>query len=230
MRDIIIIWNDFIKKVLTDTFGSFLNEDEIKERKEWILSNLTVINPDLLYKNLVYMMNNNSISKLAIGYKLHFILDDWKELFNNPYTDEIDKNSHLLKDEKEFLDRVIDQFGNVINHHIESIIHNHTYNQNNDINDIFLALKDLGKFYELPNYNNMKKMYVESNEHIYKLNIGQILYFVVFNQNPVDGSQCDEKLATRIREHYHKRIKIMETLKVRWPTGIPLKYISSNIF
>lgn len=228
MPDIVTIWTDFLSRILSETFGEFLNESEITERRTWIMSNITTINPDILYKNLVYMLSNNSISEIAIGYKLHFLLDDWKALFNAPYSEEYDKNPNLSEEDKKLLDRIVDQFGSVINHHVELLIHNTKYSPKDSITNLIDTVKELESFYQLPSYTAMQTMYIESNNLVYKFDIGQILYFVVFNQNPLDGSPCDEDISKNIRQNYHKRIQMMETLKTTWPTGIPLKYVQSK--
>lgn len=226
--DIATVWKDFVSKILLETFGDFLNADELNERKDWILNNLLTVNPDLLYKNFVYMLSNNSVSEIAVGYKLHFLLDDWKSLFKNPYSEEYDRNKNLSEEDNVILDRIVDQFGNVINHHIELLIHDDEYKPEESITNLIDAMKELNSFYKLPDYDAMSEMNVESDGIIYKFDIGQILYFVVFNQNPKDGSPCSEELSESIRMHYPKRVKMMETLKEIWPTGIPLKYVQSK--
>lgn len=228
MPDIATVWNDFLSKILSETFSEFLNESELDERRAWIMTNITNINPDFLYKNLVYMLSNNSISKIAVGYKLHFLLDDWKTLFNNPYSEEFDRNPNLSEEDKLLLDRTIDQFGSVINHHMELLIHDSKYSYEGSITNLIKVVENLKTFYQLPNYNIMETMYVESNNLIYKLNIGQLLYFTAFNQNPIDGSPCDEIVIENIKYNYQKRFQMMETLKLKWPNGIPLKYVQST--
>lgn len=223
MNKVTTVWNTFLTNVIIETFGEFLNKDEIKERVDWIMTIYTKINPDILYKNLVYMLKNNAISEVAIGYKLHFLTNDYKELFNNPYTEEYDRNPHLSESEKALLDSTIDNFGSIINHHIELLISNREYS--GDLAEVFNQNTD---FYGLTKFTPMSSMYVESNNIAYRLNFGQILYFVVFNQNPIDGSSCSEGLIYNIREQYHKRVEMMETLKGTWPHGIPLKYTSSK--
>lgn len=228
MPDITNVWKEFIFKVLNETFGEFLSLEEIKIRRDWILSNILVIKPVLLYKNLVYMLSNNSISEIAIGYKLHFLLDDWKALFNDPYSEEFDRNPNLSEEDKTLLSRIVDQFGTVINHHIELLIHKNDYQPEGSITNIIEAVKNLEKFYELPNYDAMHHMVVESDGIKYKFDIGQLLYFVSFNQNPVDGSPCSETLSNSIKDMYSHRLMMMDTLKGPWPTGIPLKYVQSK--
>lgn len=228
MPDIATVWKDFISKVLFETFGEFLNENELKERRDWILANIMLIDPDLLYKNFVYMLSNNSISEIAIGYKLHFLLDDWKALFKDPYSEEYDRNPNLSEEDKKTLDRIVDQFGSVINHHMELLIHSNNYKSNESINNLINTVKELANFYELPDYNAMNEMHIVSDHILYKFDIGQILYFVSFNQNPIDGTPCEFDLSESIRSMYPQRLMMMDTLKKNWPMGIPLKYVQSK--
>lgn len=228
MPDISTVWRDFITKLLNETFGEFLNESELKERRDWILSNVMTLDPDLLYKNLVYMLSNNAVSEIAVGYKLHFLIDDWKALFLAPYSEEYDKNPNLSEEDKKILTSTVDKFGSVINHHFELLIHKSDYKPAESITNLIDAMTELSGFYNLPDYKRMSDMYVKSNDHMYKFNIGQLLYFVSYNQNPKDGTPCSDMLAKSVKDQYPHRLMMMETLKTVWPTGIPLKYVQSK--
>lgn len=228
MPEIKKIWNDFLYSIINETFGEFLDEQEIKTRCEWILSNLLTINPDMLYKNILYMLNSNSLSKIAIGYKLHFIIDNYKELFKAPYTEEFDKNKNLSNSDKSVLDDFILKFSKIINHHIEMLIHDNNYNSNSNIDYVKSEIKNLLEHYKLPNHIPMEDMYIRDDNLIYKMSFGQILYMVSFNQNPFNSNVCSEELSLNIRNYYSDRLMMMDSLKTNFPTGIPLKYVLSK--
>ena len=97
------IWKNFLTSVISETFGDFIDSKEIENRSTWILSKINSIAPELLFKNLLYMMNNNPVSKMAIGYKLRFLEDDYKEVFINPFTEEFDNNDSLKIEDKKLL-------------------------------------------------------------------------------------------------------------------------------
>lgn len=216
------IWSDFLLSTLNDTFGEFLSKEEIIIRSNWILSNLSTINPDIIYKNILYMLNDNSLSKIAVSYKLHFILDDYKELFKNPCSEEFDKNPNLSDSDKLLLNELIHNFSKSINHHIELLIHNST-NSN-----LYTTVKELSKYYKLPNYESMNSMYIKDGNVAYKMNLGQILYMVSFNQNPYTSNPCSNELSINIKNHYSNRLLMMDILKSIYPSGIPLKYVLSK--
>ena len=71
------IWNNFFKSIMTSTFSEFLTQDQINERANWMITEYKKIKPHYLYKNIVYMLNNNAISEMAVGYKLHFLQDNY---------------------------------------------------------------------------------------------------------------------------------------------------------
>ena len=60
------IWKNFLTSVISETFGDFIDSKEIENRSTWILSKINSIAPELLFKNLLYMMNNNPVSKMTI--------------------------------------------------------------------------------------------------------------------------------------------------------------------
>lgn len=228
MPEVAKIWFDFLSSVLVKTFGDFLSQEEIVSRCNWIISVLTLLDPDIVYKNILYMMNGNSLSEIAIGYKLHFILDDYKELFKAPYSEEFDKNPNISESDKKILNEFIHNFSKAINHHIELLIHDSDYNPVSSISNIFETVKELSKYYNLPKYEAMQSMYIRDGNMAYKMDIGQILYMVSFNQNPFTSKPCSEELELTIRTSYSNRLSMMDALKASYPTGIPLKYVISK--
>jgi hypothetical protein len=228
MPDIQKIWFDFLHCIMIDTFSEFLDNEEIIKRCNWIISKLFEIDPDIIFKNILYMIRFISISEIAIGYKIHFITDDYKVLFNNPYSEEFDKNNSLSKEDKELLNIFIHNFCKTINHHIELLIHDPNYNSKTSIDDLIYTIKEISTFYKLPKFEIMSSMFVKDGYILYKMSIGQILYMVSFNQNPYTSLPCQEELIENIRCNYSHRLNMMDCLKKTWPNGIPLKYVLSN--
>lgn len=225
------IWKKFLRDVITNTFSEFLNQEQINERVEWIITKIHSVTSEVLFKNILYMMNNNALSEIAVGYKLHFLIDDYKELFMNPTTEEFDNNSDLSTDDKEIINLLIENFTIAINHHIELLINRTTDETPEDITNLIMVVKELSNYYKLPRYETMSSQYIQDGSLLYRMSFGQILYMVAFNQNPFLGSPCDKDISVTIRERYPYRLAAMETLKKTWPAGIPLKYVkSTNIF
>lgn len=220
------VWKDFLTLVITNTFDEFLTSEEIEKRITWILSQLYNIQAEKLFKNILFMMNNNVLSKMAIGYKLHFLEENWHDLFINPYSEEFDKNDSLSFEDKKLLDEFIENFSMAINHHIELVIIG-----NNTISNLFDTVKELSQFYKLPNYEKLESMYIIDGELVYNMEFGQILYMIAFDQNPYTGLPCAGDIPKIIKDKYPHRVATMESLKKSWPTGVPLKYVkSSKIF
>ena len=222
------IWNNFFKSIMTSTFSEFLTQDQINERANWMITEYKKIKPHYLYKNIVYMLNNNAISEMAVGYKLHFLQDNYKELFMNPYSEEFDRNDTLIESDKKLLNSIIHNFSIAINHHVEINLNSSDLNISIDISEI---VKELGEFLGIPRYESINEMYIKSGDLLYRMTFGQVLYMVAFNQNPFNGEQCPNEISEIIELHHRHRLDAMRTLKNVWPTGIQLKYVqSSNIF
>lgn len=225
------IWNDFLISVLTNTFDEFLNQSMIHERVNWIIGRMHSIEPEKLFKNILFMMNNNPLSKMAIGYKIRFLEDEWQDVFNNPYTEEFDRNDSLDSNDKKLVSDLLDNFGIAVNHHIELILSGSVELSRESVNDLSESIKQLSVYYNLPNLETMDSKMIREGDLIYFMEFGQILYMVAFNQNPLNSEPCSNITQDLIRNKFPKRIQAMESLKVRWPMGIPLKYVkSSNIF
>ena len=219
------IWTSFLIEILTNTFSEFLTDVEIKERASWIYANCRNIKPNLLFKNILYMLNNNSVSEMAVGYKLHFLQDDYQVLFMDPYSEEFDRNDSLNESDKTVLNDLIKNFSIAINHHVELLLNGTNTVKLNDI------ISELSKFYNLPKFETSNEMYVRSGDLVYRMNFGQILYMVVYNENPLNGDPCNEVISSSIREKYPHRVSAMQCLKQSWSTNIPRKYTqSSNLF
>jgi hypothetical protein len=228
MPDIKKVWFDFLSSILADTFGEFISKEEIVSRCNWIILNLSTFDPDIIYKNILYMMYGNSLSEIAIGYKLHFILDDYKELFKAPYSEEFDRNPNLSESDRIFLKELIHNFSKSINHHIELIIHDSNYSLSS-ITNLIDTVKELTKYYKLPNYEAMSTMHIRDNNIIYKMDIGQILYMVSFNQNPITLDPCPKELALTIKNSYPNRLMMMDALKAVYPdSSVIVKYARSK--
>lgn len=226
MSEVQKIWEKFLRLVITNTFKDFLNNEQIQERVDWIMTKYTVISPEKLYKNILYSMNNNPLSKMAIGYKLHFLLDDYKSLFENPHTEEIDDNNLLSNDDSEILTGLVKSFSMSINHHIENLILKKITDDDSILN-IYTYMNDLSSFYELTDLKHMDDMFLNNDLTIYHLTFSQILYMVVYNKNPVDESECDKKVAAFVKKSYPQRLNSMKKLKEVWE-DIPLAYVNSS--
>lgn len=225
------IWRKFLKSVITDTFSEFLDQKQIDERVDWIISKIHSVTPEVLFKNVLFMMNNNALSEIAVGYKLHFLLDDYKELFINPSSEEFDNNDNLSTSDKDLINMLIENFTIAINHHIELLINKHKEETSEDITNLILVVNQLSNHYKLPRYETMSSQYIQDGVLLYRMSFGQILYMVAFNQNPFSNTPCSNDISIVIRDRYPYRLATMETLKKTWPAGIPLKYVkSTNIF
>ena len=220
------IWNDFLISVLTDTFSEFLDQSVINERVNWMINRMHSIEPEKLFKNVLFMMNNNPLSKMAVGYKIRFLEDDYQTVFNDPYTEEFDRNDSLDTNDKKLVSDLLDNFGITVNHHVELIIAGSAI-----VNDLSESIKQLSTYYNLPNLEIIDSKMIREGDLVYFMEFGQILYMVAFNQNPLNGEPCSDITQELIRNKFPRRVQAMETLKIRWPTGIPLKYVkSSNLF
>lgn len=220
------MWSNFLRSVLTNTFREFLNESMINERVNWIVDNIKSITPEKLFRNILYMMNNNPISKMAIGYKIRFLEDDYRVVFNDPFTEEFDRNGSLGGSDLELISDLLKRFEIVVNHHVELIIAGRS-----QLNDLSQSINELSNYYKIPDLETIEFKMIREGDLIYFMEFGQILYMVAFNQNPINGKECSDEIQSNIRENFPKRVHAMETLKERWPTGIDLKYVkSSSIF
>lgn len=222
------IWSNFFRNIILNTFTEFLSIEQINERVTWIISQYKKIKPHLLFKNIIYMLNNNEISKMAIGYKLHFLIDDYKSLFLNPYSEEYDMNETLIESDKILLDKIIENFSFVINHHIEKNLNKNDSNISLDLSEV---IDELSNFLQFPKYELLGEMYVKCGNLVYRMSFSQILYMVAFNQNPFNGEPCPNDIEIIIEQNHKHRLDAMKTLKKTWVTGIPLIYVESyNIF
>lgn len=220
------VWKEFLISIIKDTFGEFIDSITINERVDWIISKLHSIKPEKLFRNILYMMNNNPISKMAIGYKIRFLEDDYQVVFNDPYTEEFDRNNSLNKEDKKLILDILDNLGIAINHHIELLF----INKKSD-NNLFESIKQLSDHYNIPKFESMDNKMIQEGDLVYFMEFSQILYMVAFNQNPFNSEHCSKKTKKLIKDNFPERLQAMETLKERWQTGIPLKYVkSSKIF
>lgn len=216
-------WREFLTLVLDGTFSKSLSNEEIKERVEWILLKIKTIKPDdakKFYKSILYCMNNSSISKMAIGFKLDFTTPNYQDTFNNAVTPEIDNNEFLSEKDKLVLDEIILNECFVINHHMDNVILN-----NSDVKEIERAVKEVSEFLKIPHYDHIRMSHVKDGDLYHYMTFSQLLYCVVFNQNPYTGLPCSKELIDSINEHYHHRCLMMSSLKSKFPTGIDLKYV-----
>jgi len=217
------VWKQFLTNILRNTFLEFISQEEINERVNWIVLNLFKINPDSLYKSVLYCMNNNIISKIAIEFKLKFITDDYKTLFQSPSSIEIDGNNYISQKDKLILNAIVNARCLSINHHIELVLL-----QGKDlINDQF-AIDEISEYLKIPNYNHLPPTFVKDGHIVHYLTFSQLLYTVAFNQNPFTGMPCSNEIKDYVNKTYPERLKIMQLLKNSWPNGIELKYVRSN--
>ena len=217
------IWKQFLTHTFSKTFSEFLTEQQIDERANWVVENLNKFDPKALYKSILYSMTDSAISKMAIGFKLHFILDDYKVLFNSPSTEEIDNNKSLTEEDKLVLNEIILNFCKAINHHMENVIVN-----NSRIEEIETAVQQVSDFLKLPHYEHLKPSFVKDGDLLYRMTFSQLLYCAVFNQNPFTGMPCGDELVEHVKQIYPHRYNMMMKLKEKWPTGIPLTYVRST--
>lgn len=207
-----------------DTFSEFITEKEIDIRVKWIVDNLNNFKPEKLYKSIIYSMNDTFISKMIVGFKLHFILDDYQKLFIDPKSEEIDLNENL--ENKDELNNIIMKFSTVINHHMDLAV-----TSNGDILNILPALKEMSNILKIKQYDNMPETLIRDGDIIYEMTFNQLLYCAAFNQNPFTGLPCDQKIIDDVSIKYKHRYDAMLSLKNNYQSGIPLKYVKScNIF
>ena len=211
------IWRKFLKSVITDTFSEFLDQKQIDERVDWIISKIHSVIPEVLFKNVLFMMNNNALSEIAVGYKLHFLLDDYKELFINPSSEEFDNNDNLSTSDKDLINMLIENFTIAINHHIELLINKHKEETSEDITNLILVVNQLSNHYKLPRYETMSSQYIQDGVLLYRMSFGQILYMVAFNQNPFSNTPCSNDISIVIRDRYPSWILMLPT---EWGKGI----------
>lgn len=236
------IWAIFLTSILRNTFDEFLTNSQIDERVSWMIENLYKIDANILYKNVVYLMNNNPISKIIVGYKLHFLLDkDYKEIFLNPQTEEIDLNSEISTEKKKLLNRIIHTFSIVVNNHIDKIIRDKKkldmildeYEKGNiidEITNISVSIDQISDHMKMDKYFELKKFRIVENHIEYHLTLNQCLYLAVYDRNPFTGDKPDENIVNYIKNHYSDRYQMASCLKQKW-NSIDLDYTqSSKIF
>lgn len=222
-------WREFLTLIFNETFCISLSSDQINERVDWIVSKLKTIKSDKsreFYKAILYCMNSSSISKMAIGFKIDFMSDNYREVFDNANTPEIDDNKNLTEKDKLVLKEIILNECLSINHHMDNVILN-----NSNVREIEVAVKQVSDFLKIPHYNHIGPSNVKDGDYYRYMTFSQILYCAVFNQNPYTGLPCSKELIDTITEHYPHRCLMMSTLKNKFPTGIPLIYVcDSRIF
>jgi hypothetical protein len=212
------VWRIFLLSILSGTFSEFLDGKEIENRISWILGEKSKIKPELLYKNILFMMNSTPISKIAIDYKLHFLLDDdYKELFRNPISKEFTISENGIDD-------LLLKFSMFLNHYIDLKIID-------DPRSFDEILEEHIEIFTLPNMNMNNKFVIKSNSFLYTMTLNQLLYFVVFNVNPFNELEtCNFKIKEYVEKYFKTRMMMMEIIKKEHP-NVPLKYvISKKIF
>lgn len=215
-------WINFLKTILTDTYHQFLPESEIESRVQWIVKNKQNVTPELFYKNVLYNMNKLPISKIAIGYKLAFLTNDYQRLFANPQTEEIDNNSLLSAEDRANINKLIKNFCIALNHHSERVINNGA-----DINDLETSIADLKLHFGIPQLEYLPSTIVNCGINSYIVTFSQLLYMAAFNQNPYTGMPVSLEFSDYVNTQYGFNVNAMKALQTSWPTGIPLNYVKS---
>lgn len=102
-----IIWRKIISELIsTQNEYHYISKDE----SLWIIQNILalvpIIDPDILYKNLVYLNRKSTLGRFALNYSDDLLTiikkKDFEELkifFENPFTSEYDDNYYLTEEE-----------------------------------------------------------------------------------------------------------------------------------
>lgn len=208
---------------MSQTFSDVLSETEINERVNWIHENLRNVTPEVLYKNLVYMMNLTPFSKMIIGYKIKFLTEDYKQLFFNPITEEFDGNLEIVESERIEIFKTINNLCLALNDHSERCI---LLDRNFD--DYQTTFDEIGTVFDIPSNKNSMNVIFSDGHNIYNITFTQLMYMISFNQNIFTGEPLDDENREHIIQIYTFNKMLMDKVKQKFTTGIKLSYVNSK--
>jgi hypothetical protein len=213
------VWNAILVQIFTSTYSSALSNEEILCRIDFIIQNLTNINPINLFKCILYSDTTNEVGKLAIDYRLKFILDDYETTIRNGESYEID---NIEFHEKDKLNKEIHELCLALNVLINSKIMGNTQM------DIRTCIDHLGDVISVKHRDIVNPTWNLHGgiQHIQSIN--QIVYCAVFNQNPHDGEIVNQKYRDYIYKHFETRCRLFEKLKEKYHTGIKLSHVQNR--
>lgn len=229
MSRVDLFWTNFLKHIFTKTYSEFLSEEEINSRVKYYVDNKNVVTPEVFYKNILFNISSLPFTRVIIGYKLKFLTGDYKQLFQNPTTEEFDNNPYLTQFQKEEINSVIMRFCILLNHHSEKNI-NKIYGEMN-IESFEHLIPELKDVYNIPEIKFQESYIFRHGANKYIVSFTQLMYMVAFNQNIFNSEPLSEEFKNHIMDDFSFNVHLLESLKTSYPCGIPLSYVKSyNLF
>lgn len=215
------VWRNVLSKIFNSTYSNFLSNDEIEQRIEYIINNMMKITPINLFKCILYSDTKNEIGKLAIDYRLKFISIEYESCIENGNSFEIE---NIQFDEKHKLENEIQELCIALNISINSEIANGLeMNVMSSVDFLADVITTKHRKISQPLWNLH-----EGVQHI--MSINQIIYSVIFNQNPFNGEIINEQYRNYIKSHFSTRCLLFESLKNKYHSGIKLMYVQNRDF
>lgn len=229
MSRVNLFWTQFLLHIFTTTYSEFLSQEEIELRVKFYIDNKSSVTPEIFYKNVLFNISTLPFTRVIIGYKLKFLMGDYKQLFINPTTEEFDNNEYLTQHEKDEINNVILKFCILLNHHSEKNINKIHGDMNvREFEHLLIEIKDV---YNIPEIKYQESYIFRHGLNKYIVSFTQLMYMVAFNQNIFNGQALSDEFRDVIISDFTFNVHVVESLKKTYPSGIPLKYVRShNLF
>lgn len=213
------VWNKILTHTFTSTYNSILSEEDISIRVQFIISNLMKLKPINIFKSILYSDTSNEIGKLAIDYRLKFISSEYESCIRKGESYEID---NIEFEEKHILTNEIRELCIALNMAINNEI------MNGKDMDIRSSIDFLADVISVKHREPQQPTWNLHHGVQHLMSINQIVYSVVFNQNPFDGEIVNEKYQEYIRTHFRTRCLLFEKLHEKYHSGIKLSYVQNR--
>lgn len=215
------VWKSTLIEILTRTYHGILDESEINERIDFILSKINDIDPICLYKCILYNDTQLEVGKIAIDYRISFASTHFREAIETGKSIEID---NLEMPEKSELEREIHNCCLIINHAMsKSILSNTPF-------DMRAAKDELNSSFKVEIHPEIDHMWFRSGSINYLMSINQIVYACIFNQNPYDAEVVTNDAKVHISASYPIHCKLFAILHSKYRSGIKLELVRNSSF
>lgn len=214
-------WKDILKRVFEYAYINILTSEEIMERINYVVDNIENIPAINLFKCILYSDTRNEVGKLALDYRIQFIGPNYKNCISTGESFELDT---IDFHEKHILMKEIKELCIALNYSINSEI------ASGKKIDIVTAIDFLADIINIEHREHIRGVWNLHEDIQHFMSYNQIIYSVVFNQNPLDGKVVSKKYSNYIKKQLRTRCMLFERLKIKYPTGIRLSLVSDKNF
>jgi hypothetical protein len=221
---IIKIWKDVLNNILKQTYKNILSENQINERIKYITDNIKIIQPESLYKCILYNDKNFEISKIAIDYKIQFASNNYIDviLSGKSYEiDTLDKNKSCVLND---IEKTLIQ----INHYMLLKCLNKTLNSEETIKTTETIHDKKELFSKLFNYkihDLRTDVFFIMDRYIKIHSQNYICYSAVYGIDLESGNKLNDDDIKYIKYSFPTLFDIFSILKSKYPNGIDSKFI-----